>query len=153
MNVGNRYGRVPGTNFYVLLVPYLAHEQLPVVVFRLYLYFFDSASLIAISVLRLVVTPSSPLTSGLSCHPFPSHSYKHAHTPDAAVAAGRLEQGPVGMLGDEAGDEGMSRRWGPLVVAALGYVAVGAWDWTDTVEDLARFVAAPYFCLFHCDQP
>ncbi len=48
------------------------------------------------------------------------------------------------MLGDEAGDEGMNRRWGPLIVAALGYVAVGAWDWTDTVEDLARFVVQPY---------
>lgn len=59
-------------------------------------------------------------------------------TPGAVAAAGKLEQGQIGMLGDEAADEGMSRRWGPLIVAALGYVAVGAWDWTDTVEDLAR---------------
>lgn len=43
------------------------------------------------------------------------------------------------MLGDEGGDDGAT-RWGPLVVAALAYVAVGAWDWTDTVEALARFV-------------
>lgn len=55
------------------------------------------------------------------------------------AAAGTLEQGQVGMLGDEAGDDGVT-RWGTLVVAALAYVAVGAWDWTDTVEALARFV-------------
>lgn len=40
------------------------------------------------------------------------------------------------MLGDEGGD--VATRWGPLAVAALAYVAVGAWDWTDTVEALAR---------------
>lgn len=43
------------------------------------------------------------------------------------------------MLGDETNADGMA-RWGPLGVAALAYVAVGAWDWTDTVEALARFV-------------
>ncbi|CAN0268876.1 unnamed protein product, partial [Ectocarpus sp. 13 AM-2016] len=57
----------------------------------------------------------------------------------ADAAAGRLEQGQgqVGMLGDETNADGMA-RWGPLGVAALAYVAVGAWDWTDTVEALAR---------------
>lgn len=43
------------------------------------------------------------------------------------------------MLGGETNADGMA-RWGPLGVAALAYVAVGAWDWTDTVEALARFV-------------
>lgn len=43
------------------------------------------------------------------------------------------------MLGDEAGD--VIIGWGPLTVAALAYVAVGAWDWTDTVEALARYVS------------
>lgn len=50
----------------------------------------------------------------------------------------RQADGEVGMLGDEASDDVMNRRWGPLIVAALAYVAVGAWDWTDTVEALAR---------------
>eukprot|EP00903_Cladosiphon_okamuranus_P019887 g18279.t1 len=68
-------------------------------------------------------------------------------SPDAAALAGRLEQrqmmqaegqGQVGMLGDEVSDDVMNRRWGPLIVAALAYVAVGAWDWTDTVEALTR---------------
>eukprot|EP00752_Nemacystus_decipiens_P010652 g9485.t1 len=65
-------------------------------------------------------------------------------SPDMAAAAGRLEQrqmqgeGQVGVLGDEVSDDVMNRRWGPLIVAALAYVAVGAWDWTDTVEALAR---------------
>lgn len=48
--------------------------------------------------------------------------------------------GQLGMLGNEASDDVMNRRWGPLIVAALAYVAVGAWDWTDTVEALARLV-------------
>ncbi|CAN0225327.1 unnamed protein product [Ectocarpus sp. 12 AP-2014] len=57
----------------------------------------------------------------------------------ADAAAGRLEQGQgqVAMLGDETNADGVA-RWGPLGVAALAYVAVGAWDWTDTVEALAR---------------
>ena len=42
----------------------------------------------------------------------------------------------MGTLGDEPSDDRTS--WGPLAVAALAYVAVGAWDWTDTVEALAR---------------
>lgn len=42
----------------------------------------------------------------------------------------------MGELGDEPNDE--ATHWGPLVVAALAYVAVGAWDWTDTVEALER---------------
>lgn len=45
-------------------------------------------------------------------------------------------EGLVGELGDEPNDE--ATHWGPLVVAALAYVAVGAWDWTDTVEALER---------------
>lgn len=48
-------------------------------------------------------------------------------------------EGKVGMLGDEGGD--VMTQWGPLAVAALAYVAVGAWDWTDTVEALARCVS------------
>lgn len=54
-------------------------------------------------------------------------------------------EGQVGMLGDEVSDDVMNRRWGPLIVAALAYVAVGAWDWTDTVEALAR--SATLECL------
>lgn len=46
------------------------------------------------------------------------------------------ERGEVAMFGDE-GDDAMT-RWGALVVIALSYVAIGAWDWTDTVEVLAR---------------
>lgn len=42
------------------------------------------------------------------------------------------------MFGDEGGD--VVTRWGALAVVALGYVAIGAWDWTDTVEALARYV-------------
>lgn len=45
-------------------------------------------------------------------------------------------EGQVGIVGDEGGD--VVTQWGPLAVAALAYVAVGAWDWTDTVEALAR---------------
>lgn len=44
--------------------------------------------------------------------------------------------GHVGELGDEPSNG--TTPWGSLVVAALVYVAVGAWDWTDTVEALAR---------------
>ena len=43
----------------------------------------------------------------------------------------------MGELGDEPSDG--ATGWGPIVVAALAYVAVGAWDWTDTVEALARY--------------
>lgn len=75
----------------------------------------------------------------------------------AAAAAGRLEQrqtqggeGQVGMLGDEVSDDVMDRRWGPLIVAALAYVAVGAWDWTDTVEALARSATATSVKLVPC---
>lgn len=42
----------------------------------------------------------------------------------------------VGRLGDDIGDG--SIKWGPLAAAALAYIAIGAWDWTDTVEALAR---------------
>lgn len=48
------------------------------------------------------------------------------------------------MLADEPSDDGMT-RWGPLALAALAYVAVGAWDWTDTVEALARYVRHIYY--------
>lgn len=44
----------------------------------------------------------------------------------------------VAVFGDEAGD--IVTKWGALAVVALGYVAIGAWDWTDTVEALARSV-------------
>lgn len=40
---------------------------------------------------------------------------------------------------EDDGDVGNLNKWGPLATLAFIYVAIGAWDWTDTVEALARF--------------
>lgn len=61
-------------------------------------------------------------------HVFDRYWYREAGTKE--------EESEQSTLHEDASD--FMTAWGPLTLAALGYIALGAWDWTDTVEALAR---------------
>lgn len=50
------------------------------------------------------------------------------------------ERRRVATFADEEGDltAASFTKWGTLAMLAFAYVAIGAWDWTDTVEALER---------------